>query len=255
MARDCYDDCIAFLDDQLGRLLEALRSRGLLANTLVIIIGDHGESFGDHSVFLHGTSLFLDQTVVPLVILSPDAPNGRTVNTPVSLRDLPATVVDQLGLSAGSPLPGQSLAAFWSFAPGKEPSEITRALSELAHANAFRPQPRDRLSREGMQMSLVASGRHYIRDGTGSEQLYDLTRDPFETVNLMGSAPGNQAVHVFRRMLLEVLTDNPGSIEVENAYLKLYRQWLDSLVQASSPLPVPPGAGEETRAQQPFDRR
>ncbi len=84
-------------------------------------------------------------------------------------------------------------------------------------------------------MSLVASGRHYIRDGTGSEQLYDLRRDPFERVNLMGSADGNKTVSDFRRTLLKVLTDNPGSIEVENAYLKPYRQWLNSLVQASSP--------------------
>ena len=48
MARDCYDDCIAFLDDQLGRLLDELRGQGLLDNTLVIITSDHGESFGDH---------------------------------------------------------------------------------------------------------------------------------------------------------------------------------------------------------------
>ena len=84
-------------------------------------------------------------------------------------------------------------------------------------------------------MSLVASGRHYIRDGTGSEQLYDLRRDPLELVNLVDSAEGKQVLGVFRRMLLDVLTDNPGSIEVENAYLKPYRQWLKSLVQASSP--------------------
>ena len=82
MARDCYDDCIAFLDDQLGRLLDELRGQGLLDNTLVIITSDHGESFGDHGVFGHGTGLYLDQIAVPLVILSPDAPAGRIVTTP-----------------------------------------------------------------------------------------------------------------------------------------------------------------------------
>ena len=170
------------------------------------------------------------------MILSPDAPAGRTVTTPVSLRDLPATVVDQLGLSAGSPFPGHSLAAFWSSAPGQAPPEITPALSELAHANAFQPQPRDKLSREGFQMSLVASGRHYIRDGTGSEQLYDLRRDPSELVNLVDSAEGNQELGAFRRMLLDVLTDDPGSIEVENAYLKPYRRRLESAIR-EGPLP------------------
>jgi len=245
MARDCYDDSIAFLDDQLGRLLDALRSQGLLENTLVIITGDHGESFGDHSVFRHGSALYIDQIAVPLVILSPAAPAGRTVTTPVSLRDLPATVVDQLGLSAGSPFPGHSLAVLWSLGPGQAPPRITPALTELAHANAFQPQPQTKLSRAGFQMSLVTSGRHYIRDGTGPEQLYDLTRDPSELVNLADSAKGNQELGVFRRMLLDVLTDDHGSIQVEKAYLKSCRQWLKSLVQASSP-PLGPLAASES---------
>jgi arylsulfatase A-like enzyme len=234
MALDCYDDCIAFLDGELGRLLDALRGQGLLENTLVIITGDHGESFGDHSVFRHGSAIYLDQIAVPLVILSPNAPAGRSVGTPVSLRDLPATVVDQLGLSAGSPFPGHSLAAFWSLSPGQPAPKTTPALSELAHLNAFQPQPRNTLSRAGLQMSLVASGRHYIRDGTGSEQLYDLRRDPSELVNLMDSATGNEEVGAYRRLLLGVLTENPGSIEVENAYLRPYRQWLKTLVQSDS---------------------
>ncbi len=50
MARDCYDDCIAFLDEQLGKLLEELERQGLLDNTLVIITSDHGEAFGDHGL-------------------------------------------------------------------------------------------------------------------------------------------------------------------------------------------------------------
>lgn len=57
LARDCYDDCIAFLDEQLGWLLDELSGQGLLDNTLVIITSDHGESFGDHGLYLHGTSL------------------------------------------------------------------------------------------------------------------------------------------------------------------------------------------------------
>ena len=64
--------------------------------------------------------------------------------------------------------------------------------------------------------------------------LYDLRSDPSEQVNLMGSAYGDQTVGVFRRMLLEVLTDNPGSIEVEETYLETYRQGLKALIQESS---------------------
>ena len=71
MALDCYEDCIAFLDEQLGRLLEQLRNQGLLDNTDVIITSDHGEAFGDHGFCGHSYTVNLDEVGVPLVILSP----------------------------------------------------------------------------------------------------------------------------------------------------------------------------------------
>src|SRR5262249_19120194 len=64
LARDCYDDCIAFLDEQLGRLLGTLERQGILENTVVIITSDHGESFGDHGAFGHSYSVFLDEVGV-----------------------------------------------------------------------------------------------------------------------------------------------------------------------------------------------
>ncbi len=140
MARDCYDDCIAFLDEQLGWLLDEIRRQGLLDNTVVIITADHGEAFGDHDLFGHATGAHLDEIGVPLVILSPGAPAGRVVDSPVSLRDLPATVLDQLRLSADSPFPGRSLSAYWRSDPGaylKEPpaqlspSMLARSSSNL----------------------------------------------------------------------------------------------------------------------------
>ena len=196
MARDCYDDCISFLDEQLDRLLNELRAQGLLDNTVVIITSDHGEAFGDHGFFGHSHSVFLDEIGVPLVILSPGAPAGRVVDHPVSLRDLPANrVVDLLGLSADTPFPGRSLAAYFGTARGQTPPGLsTPALSEQANAAAFQPQLRGSTEHGGFQMSLVASGHHYVRDGLGVEMLFNLKTDPFERVNLMGSSHGGQVV-------------------------------------------------------------
>jgi arylsulfatase A-like enzyme len=236
LARDCYDDCIAFIDEQLGRLLDELKRQGILDNTVVVITSDHGEAFGDHGHFGHVLSLYLDVTGVPLVILSPGAPAGRVVESPVSLRDLPATVVDQLGLSADSPFPGQSLAAYWRSAPTQMPQGITTpALSEQADAIALESQPQNAPGKSGFQMSLVALGHHYFRDGMGAEKLYDLTSDPTESKNLIGSPYGDRAVGALRKLLLEVLTDNPGSIEVEQGYLETFRHELKALVHQSSP--------------------
>ena len=67
-AADAYDDCIADLDEQLGKLVDELDRRGVLEQTWLIIASDHGESFGEHAgVFCHGTSLYETELHVPLL--------------------------------------------------------------------------------------------------------------------------------------------------------------------------------------------
>jgi arylsulfatase A-like enzyme len=237
MAVDCYDDCIAFLDEQFGHLLDELRARGMLENTDVIITSDHGEAFGDHGVFGHSYTTDLDEIGVPLVILSPTAPAGKEVKTAVSLRDLPATVVDLLGLSAGSPFPGRSLTAHWGSARSSRvpPEMATPAFSEQADPIALEGDPSRGVGFGTFQMSLVADGQHYIRNGLDAERLFDLTEDPFETTDLIRSGMAAQRLQVFRKTLLNFLTDNPASAEVENAYLKRYRERLKAAVSGPHP--------------------
>ena len=86
-------------------------------------------------------------------------------------------------------------------------------------------------------MSLIAPGKHYTLDGFGSEQLFDLNRDPSESVNLIDSDVGKQVAGMFRKTLLDELDASPGSTEVENAYLGAFRQRLKSMVEQS---PAPP---------------
>jgi arylsulfatase A-like enzyme len=233
MAVDCYDDCIAFLDEQLGQLLEQLRGQGLLDNTTVIITSDHGEGFGDHGSFGHAYGVYLDEIGVPLVILSPGAPAGKEVNAAVSLRDLPATVVDLLGLESGSPFPGRSLAAHWRRAGSSQAAAemATPAFSEQADWAPLHANPPRGSGLVEFQMSLVADGHHYFRDGLGAERLFDLTEDPFEMDNLMQRAGAEKKAELFRKRLLNFLTDNPASVKVEETYLKRYRDQLRAVVR------------------------
>ena len=114
MARDAYDSCLAYLDEQLGVLFDELQRRGLLDDTLVVITSDHGEGLGEHDLFDHGESLYSTELDVPLLILLPrQSRTARVVPQVVSLRDLPATIVDLVGQGAGSPFPGHSLADLW----------------------------------------------------------------------------------------------------------------------------------------------
>jgi arylsulfatase A-like enzyme len=232
MARDCYDDCIAAIDAQLGRMLAALEAQGLLKNTDVIITSDHGEAFGFHGGLGHSFSVTLEETGVPLVILSPEAPAGRVVKHPVTLRDLPATVVDLLGISDASPFAGRSLAAHWKQPPSNDPPRdlTSPAFSERAAEIVFHSQAGDDRTPDAVEMSVAALGYHYIRNVRGVEQLYGLGTDPYEQKNLIELAPDHTTVARFRKLLLDVLTGRPGSPEVEKAYLTSYRSRLEKLV-------------------------
>ena len=116
IAVNAYDDCVAWIDEQLGRLVDELEQRGLLANTWVIIASDHGESFGEHrGIYCHGASLYQTELHVPLLILPPQSrPSRSSVGETVSLRDLATTIVDLVGERSQSPFPGESLRDFWT---------------------------------------------------------------------------------------------------------------------------------------------
>ncbi len=182
MARDVYDDAIASLDSHLGALLDELQRRGVLDNTMVIVTSDHGEHLGDHLLFFHGCSLYRQVVEVPLVIVSHErVPAGRTVAESVSLRDLPATVLDLLGLVSNDAFPGRSLARFWDTAGEKAPQ--APLLMETDKPILLTNQGREPASK-GPMKALVAGGMHYIRSGDGSEELYSMNRDPEERTNL-----------------------------------------------------------------------
>ena len=71
LASDCYDDCIRYLDGQLQVLFSGLATQGILERTLVVVVADHGESFGEHDLFVHGDSLYRPETHVPLLVMMP----------------------------------------------------------------------------------------------------------------------------------------------------------------------------------------
>jgi arylsulfatase A-like enzyme len=229
LVRDAYDDCIAALDRQVGSLLDELERRGLLRDTLVIITSDHGEQFGEHGVFNHGFSLYAHETHVPLLILAPTAPAGRTVAQPVSLRDLPATVVDLLGLAPGSPFPGRSLAESWRAAPGAGESRRPEAVSEVDIPAVIIPQRGRGPSQRGFTMSLVAEGLHYLLDIRGTEELYDLAADPHELRDLRNDPGRTAALSRLRDALALILRDNRAPRGAAGDYQNRLRMVLNAL--------------------------
>ena len=196
LGRDCYDDCIAYLDDQVGRLFSELDAKGLLENTLVVVTADHGELMGERGEFGHGQSLHHEVVNVPLLVVAPRrVPSGRIVPTPVSLRDLPATIVDLLDLGRESPFPGRSLARHWYSSSTLAPENDELILTETA----------DEVSKTAITAtagrSIVEANKLYIRKKDGREELYDLATDRAELHDLTGSADIQPVLAHFRETM------------------------------------------------------
>ncbi|GAC1468448.1 MAG: hypothetical protein NVSMB9_11160 [Isosphaeraceae bacterium] len=209
MANDLYDDSLAYLDRRLEALLEELGRRGVLDDTVVIVTSDHGEHLGDHGLFFHGCSLYRQLVEVPLVIVDPKGmPAGRTVAEPVSLRDLPATVLDLLGLARESAFPGRSLARFHRPGLEKSPPEFEPLLMETNRPLLLTNQGREPAAR-GPMKSLVAGGMHYIRSGDGVEELYSLDLDPEENRNAADLPGAQEILQKFRASLQSMLRTRP----------------------------------------------
>ena len=155
--------------------------------TLLIVTSDHGEGLGEHGLFDHGESLYRPEIHVPLMIVLPAGQRTTgVVREPVSLRDLPATILDLVGLSAGSPFPGRSLAGLWRH-PSLEGDAVAndRVISELPTPNPFNPNRGRSPARRGPLISVAEGEFVYIRNqGDGTEELYHEKEDPDEIHDL-----------------------------------------------------------------------
>lgn len=100
-----YDGEVAYAGAEAGRLLARLDARGLTGSTIVVLAGDHGEGLGDHGESTHGMLAYDTTLRVPLVVRAPSLPPG-TVEAPVSLADVAASVLQLSGAHAA--LPGAS---------------------------------------------------------------------------------------------------------------------------------------------------
>lgn len=173
-----YNGEVAYVDAQLGRVVSFLEERGLLDTTVVVVVGDHGESLGEHEEGTHGFFVYETATHVPFLIRAPfDRTRQRRVPSLVRTADLAPTVLDLLGAepAAGeAPAPGKSLVPV-----------MTGAVPDLGaegYAEAMYP-----LHHYGWSaLRAVRIGQYKLIDAPRPE-LFDLTADPGETTNLFES--------------------------------------------------------------------
>ncbi len=160
-----YDGELAVLDDQMGRLVSAFEGEPVL----FVVVGDHGESLGEHHERAHGNFTYASSQHVPYIVHGPGIEPER-VSTPVSLVDVAPTLLDHLGLP---PLDGVHGAAV----PG-EPRPVYAESWQLSMRFGLAPH-----------LSVVDGSLQLI--DTPVPELYDVVADPGQARNLAADRPAD----------------------------------------------------------------
>lgn len=172
--RDAYDESLLALDAEVGGLLDSLRAHGRLDRTIVVVAGDHGESFGSHGLVHHGGGLYQNQVRVPLIIRYPSLiPAGSRVRTPVSLADLAITLTRFAGVPDGG-LGGMPFD--W-----KDATEDGRVV--VSEAPFVEGNPVAWPTGQGWEEAVFRGPWHLILRQGGRVELFDLATDPHERVD------------------------------------------------------------------------
>lgn len=173
-----YDQEIAYFDDHLGALLELLERRGLAENTLLVVVADHGEEFGDHGSALHGYTLYEEQLHVPCLLSDPRRAEPRRIESVTRNIDLAPTLLAQLGVSSDEPFQGKDLS------PLLDGGFFEDSLPVYAQSSL-------RAVRIVQARSYHADGWKYIAHTLPEtrEELFDLRADPSEERNLILEEP------------------------------------------------------------------
>ena len=184
-----YLACVAFVDEQIGKVVDAVDRSGLRDNTIILVTSDHGYNMGEKD-YLFKNSLWEESGRVPLIIRAPGvAKAGAVVERPVSLIDIYPTLADLCGLQGdtrknakGARLDGYSLK------PLLVEPKTDRWDGPDAALTVIKADQRPSEQPDQHHYSVRTRRWRYILYNNGSEELYDHDSDPYEWTNLSRDA-------------------------------------------------------------------
>jgi len=189
ICRAAYYGLCTFLDEQVGRVLDALERSGQAENTRIIYVSDHGEMLGEHGLWWK-CAMYEGSVGVPLIAAGPDLPRGRTLGTPASLVDLFPTILHGAGVPVPGGLPGRSL---WPILGG--PEDLDREIFCEYHGHGT----------PGAAYLLRAGSLKYVHYVGYRPQLFDLADDPGERHDLAPDVRHAGALATFEARLRAIV--------------------------------------------------
>lgn len=208
----------SFVDAQIGRLLDALERSGHSKNTVIVLWSDHGWHLGEK--LITGKNTLWDRgTKVPLIFAGPGVVSGARCNRPAELLDIYPTLSDLCGLQAPAGLEGHSL------------------VPQLKDASAPREWPAITTHNAGNHGIRTEDWR-YIRYADGSEELYDMRRDPNEWTNLASDPQHAVTKATLKKWLpAKSAAPAPGSQQRVLTFDGGKAVWEDEEIGANDPIP------------------
>ncbi|MFO0931228.1 MAG: sulfatase-like hydrolase/transferase [Planctomycetota bacterium] len=200
--RDAYRAALRHVDDHLAATLDAIDR--LPRGTVVVVVGDHGEAFGEHEMLYHGRFVLPEMVRVPLIVRADGLPRGDVVDAPCCLTDLVPTVLDLAGLPVPTDLDGVSLRR------AGRPDAPPRALVSVVAPGVT---PDDAVDAQLRRVAVRGPATTWtgVLDTTtgtwGADVWYDRTRDPDEHHPLAKAPEPSEApeVHAARARVREAL--------------------------------------------------
>lgn len=199
-ARKYYYASISFIDYEIGRIVEALKEKGIYDDCLIIFLSDHGDMLGDHNHW-RKTYPYEGSARIPFIVRLPTGMRARCggVNERrsqvVELRDVLPTMLEAAGCGVPDDMDGRSVLGLIA-----DPGAPWREYIDLEHAQIYEP--------ENCWMALTDGRRKYIRNArTGEEQLFDLENDPGECRDLAGEEQYAAELRTWRTRLTAHLAE------------------------------------------------
>lgn len=167
-----YDAEVSYMDSVVGKIIDSLKSAGVLEKTIVVLCGDHGEGFGERGEFGHGIFCYDEFLNVPLIFYNPTLfPKGLKVTDRVNVIDVSPTLLDLYGIAGSAGMNGKSF------------SQLLTGGSEQSPRDCYFESMHGRDDRNWAPLTGMINGKYkYI--SLPEPELYDLEADKGETNNL-----------------------------------------------------------------------
>ena len=198
-SRRHYYASVTFVDEQVGRILQALKETGRYDNALIVFTSDHGDMMGDHHSW-RKTYAYEGSAAIPMIVKAPASlqgtlPKGSVVSQLVELRDVLPTLLDAAGAQVPADMDGRSMLAL-----AKGQTEGWRRWIDLEHATCY--------SDHNYWCALTDGHLKYIWFlRTGEEQLFDLVNDPQETTDQSRSKKYRKQLAELRQAMVHHLSE------------------------------------------------